>query len=51
MQQKMMLYLLPAVMTLTTYYLAGAVGLYFLTGNLFSLVQEWIVRRKPRTQN
>ncbi len=51
MQQQMMLYLMPAVMTVTTYFFAGAVGLYFLVGNLFTLGQEWIIRRQYQTRN
>lgn len=51
MQQKMMLYVLPAVMTVTSYFFAGAVGLYFLVSNLFTIGQEWYIRRKQTTQN
>ncbi len=51
MQQQMMLYLMPAVMATTTYYFAGAVGLYFFVGNLFTLVQEWIIRHQERKRS
>jgi len=46
MQQRMMLYLMPAVMAVTSYYFAAAVGLYFVTSNLFSLGQEWLIKRQ-----
>jgi YidC/Oxa1 family membrane protein insertase len=46
MQSNMMLYMMPAVMALTSYYFAAAVGVYFVTSNLFSLGQEWIIRRQ-----
>ncbi len=51
MQQQMMLYMMPAVMAVTSYYFAAAVGLYFVTSNLFSVGQEWIIRRRIQTQN
>lgn len=46
MQRKMMLYFLPALIGVISYTLPSAVGLYFLTGNLFSLGQEWLIRRQ-----
>lgn len=46
MQQQMMLYLMPVVMMVTSYYFAAAVGVYFVTSNLFSLGQEWLIRRQ-----
>ena len=46
MQQNMMLYFMPAVMAVTSYYFAAAVGLYFIASNLFSVGQEWIIRRQ-----
>lgn len=51
MQQQMMLYLMPAVMAVTSYYFAGAVGLYFIASNLFSVAQEWHIRRGLKTGN
>lgn len=45
MQHRMMLYLMPAVMAVTSYFFAAAVGLYFVAGNVFTLGQEWLVRR------
>lgn len=46
MQQNMMLYFMPAVMAVTSYYFAAAVGVYFVISNLFSVLQEWIIRRQ-----
>jgi YidC/Oxa1 family membrane protein insertase len=46
MQQQMMLYFMPALMAVFSYFFAGAVGLYFLTGNLISLLQEWLIARR-----
>lgn len=51
MQQQLMLYFMPVVMALTSYYFAAAVGLYFTVSNLFSIGQEWFIRRQPVTQN
>lgn len=48
MQQRMMLYVMPLVLALTSYFFAGAVGVYFVANNLFSVAQEWLVRRKLR---
>ncbi|MSR70609.1 membrane protein insertase YidC [Candidatus Kaiserbacteria bacterium] len=46
MQQGMMLYFMPLLMAVTSYYFAAAVGLYFVAGNIFSLGQEWHIRRQ-----
>ena len=46
MQQQMMLYFMPAVMVVTTYFFAAAVGVYFVATNLFSVGQEWLIRRE-----
>ena len=46
MQQNMMLYFMPAVMAVTSYYFAAAVGVYFVASNLFSVLQEWLIRRQ-----
>ena len=51
MQQNMMLYFMPLVMGITSYYFAAAVGVYFVASNIFSLGQEWIIRRQLQTQN
>jgi YidC/Oxa1 family membrane protein insertase len=45
MQQQMMRYFMPALMAVFSYFFAGAVGLYFLVGNIFSIAQEWLIRR------
>jgi YidC/Oxa1 family membrane protein insertase len=49
MQQRLMLYFLPALMTVVTYTLPAAVGLYFATTNVLSLGQEWIIRKQGKT--
>ena len=46
LQQQMMLYFLPALMGVVAYSLPAAVGLYFSTTNVVSLVQEWLIRRQ-----
>ncbi len=46
MQQNMMLYFMPLVMASTSYFFAAAVGVYFVASNLFSVGQEWIIRRQ-----
>jgi YidC/Oxa1 family membrane protein insertase len=51
MQQRLMLYMMPIVMAVTSYFFASAVGLYFLTSNLFSVGQEWYIRRQFETRN
>ncbi len=45
MQQQMMRYFMPAMIAVFSYFFAGAVGLYFLTGNVVSIAQEWLIRR------
>lgn len=47
MQNYMMLYFLPAMIGGIAYAFPGALGLYFTTGNIVSLLQEWLIRRKP----
>jgi len=44
-QQQVMLFFMPALMVVFSYLFAGAVGLYFLTGNIISLGQEIVIRR------
>lgn len=46
MQQQLMLYMMPIVMTVTAYFFAAAVGIYFTASNVFSLGQEWLIRRQ-----
>ncbi|MES2007213.1 MAG: hypothetical protein V4436_03880 [Patescibacteria group bacterium] len=38
--------MLPAVIAIVTYTTPAAVGLYFATGSLISLAQEWIIRKQ-----
>jgi YidC/Oxa1 family membrane protein insertase len=45
MQQRVMQYIMPVAVGVLSYFFAGAIGLYFLAGNVVSLVQELIVRR------
>jgi YidC/Oxa1 family membrane protein insertase len=46
MQRTLMLYMLPGLMTILTYTFPAGVGLYFVTGNLVSIAQEWYLRRQ-----
>jgi YidC/Oxa1 family membrane protein insertase len=45
-QNSMMLYFMPALLCVFGYFFPAAVGLYFVTGNLFSLGQEWLIRKQ-----
>ncbi len=47
--QSQMKYLFPVIMFFISYNVSGVVGLYFLTTNVFSAVQEMFIRRKPLT--
>lgn len=47
LQRNMMLYGMPAMMGAITFTFPAGAGLYFATGNLISLGQEWLIRRKP----
>jgi YidC/Oxa1 family membrane protein insertase len=46
MQSAMMLYFMPALMAVVSYTFPAAVGVYFVTGNLVSVFQEWILKRQ-----
>ncbi len=46
MQNNLMLYFMPVVMAVTSFYFAAAVGVYFAASNVFSLGQEWLIRRQ-----
>ncbi len=46
MQSAMMLYFMPALMAVVSYTFPAAVGVYFVTGNLVSVFQEWVLMRK-----
>ncbi len=48
MQQKMMLYFMPGLFAVISFTLPSAAGLYFATGNVISLGQEWLIRRELR---
>lgn len=45
-QQGIMLYFLPALMMGFSFFLPSGVGLYFTAGNLVSLGQEWLIKRR-----
>ncbi|HEV7449079.1 MAG TPA: YidC/Oxa1 family membrane protein insertase [Candidatus Paceibacterota bacterium] len=51
LQSQMMQYFMPALMAVVSYTFPAAVGIYFITGNLVSLGQEWLLMRRPKTQN
>lgn len=51
MQSAMMLYFMPALMAVVSYTFPAAVGVYFVTGNLVSLFQEWILMRQKQKEN
>jgi YidC/Oxa1 family membrane protein insertase len=46
--QMNMRYVLPPIVGVVTYILPAAVGLYWVSNNVFTLVQEWYVRRSLR---
>ncbi|HEY4501892.1 MAG TPA: YidC/Oxa1 family membrane protein insertase [Candidatus Paceibacterota bacterium] len=46
LQSNMMLYFMPALMAVVSYTFPAAVGLYFVVGNLVSLLQEWLLMRQ-----
>jgi len=46
MQSALMLYFMPALMAVVSYTFPAAVGVYFVTGNLVSVFQEWVLMRK-----
>jgi YidC/Oxa1 family membrane protein insertase len=46
MQQKMMLYFMPALYVFIVYSFPAAAGLYFATSNLISLGQEFLIRQQ-----
>jgi YidC/Oxa1 family membrane protein insertase len=45
MQQQLMVYFMPGLIAIFSYFFAGAVGLYFLASNMLSVAQEWLIRR------
>lgn len=44
-QQRVMQYVMPVAIGVLSYFFAGAVGLYFLVGNIISLGQEFVIKR------
>lgn len=46
MQSALMLYFMPALMAIVSYTFPAAVGVYFITGNLVSIFQEWVLKRQ-----
>lgn len=51
MQSNLMLYFMPVLMVGITYTFPAAVGVYFVTSNLVSLLQELILKRQAQKQN
>lgn len=51
MQSNLMLYFMPALMVVITYTFPAAVGVYFTTSNLVSLLQELVLMRQAKKQN
>lgn len=49
-QQQLMLYFFPVMMGVISYSLPAAVGLYFATTNLVSLLQELVIREQLKTK-
>lgn len=46
MQQNLLLYFMPGLMGVFSFFFPGAVGLYFLAGNILSIGQEWLIKHK-----
>ena len=46
--QTQMLYVLPILIAIIAYRLSGAVALYWITSNMFTVCQELYTRRKMR---
>lgn len=45
MQQSMLLYAMPVLMGVVSFFFLSAFGLYLAVGNLISLGQEWLIRK------
>jgi YidC/Oxa1 family membrane protein insertase len=39
-------YILPVFITVIAYQISAAVALYWITSNIFTIVQEWYIRRQ-----
>ena len=48
LQRSLMLYLLPGLMTALSFAFPAGVGLYFATGNVISIAQEFYIKRQNR---
>ena len=46
MNMKYMLYFMLAIITYSSFTIASAVGIYWITSNLFSIIQNYLVERK-----
>ncbi len=46
LMQKMMLYMLPAMLAISAYFFPLGVGLYWFIGTLFVIAQQWYVNNK-----
>lgn len=46
LQRSLMLYLLPGLMTALSFAFPAGVGLYFMTGNVISIAQEFYIKRQ-----
>lgn len=51
MQSNIMLYFLPTLIVVVSYSFQAAVGVYFLTSNLVSIFQEWVLKRQKNKYN
>lgn len=51
LQQRLMRFMMPALLTVLGFVFQGGVGLYFLTGNLLSVAQELLIRRHLADQH
>jgi len=51
MQSNLMLYFMPALMVVVSYSFPAAIGVYFLTSNLVSVLQEYILTHKGKKEN
>lgn len=48
--QTQMKYIFPIIVFFISYNISGAISLYWLTTNLFSIAQEFFIRRKTKTE-
>ncbi len=50
MQRVTMLYGMPVILAVLTFTFPAAVGVYFVTGNTVSVIQEWLIKRSFNKQ-